>query len=304
VKLEDLAVQDPEPETLLGFLEEMEFKTITRRVREMMEKEGALEAAPPTEDPIDRTKYACVRDFNDLEGWVASRDKAGYVAVDTETDSLDSVTANLVGVSLALAPNEACYIPLAHVDPNDAGDGDMFGADPPRQIRMKDAINALKPLLEDDAVLKIGRTSSTTEQVAQHGIQVAPIDDTMLLSYALNAGKHGHGMDMLSEKYLGHTPHPFKDVAGSGKIRRSPSTVAIDKAAPTPPRMPTSRCACGRRSSRFCTGEGDDGLRDAGTPAGASARAHGARGHQGRPDMLSRLSRLRATHGGAGSGDL
>ena len=207
ISLEDLAVQDPEPETLLGFLEEMEFKTITRRVREMMEKEGALEAAPPAEDPIDRSKYACVRDFKELEDWIARAKKQGYVAVDTETDSLDSVTANLVGVSLALAPNEACYIPLAHVDPNDSGDGDMFGADPPRQVRMKDAIKALKPLLEDDAVLKIGQNIKYDLNIfAQHGIQVAPIDDTMLLSYVLNAGKHGHGMDLLSEKYLGHVP--------------------------------------------------------------------------------------------------
>ena len=231
VKLEDLAVQDPEPETLLGFLEEMEFKTITRRVREMMEKEGALEAATPAEDPIDRTKYACVRDFKDLEDWVARATKQGYVAVDTETDSLDSVTANLVGVSLALAPNEACYIPLAHIDPNDASDGDMFGADPPRQIRMKDAIKALKPMLENDAILKIGQNIKYDLNIfAQHGIQVAPIDDTMLLSYVLNAGKHSHGMDMLSEKYLGHTPLSYKDVAGTGKSQVTFDRVALDKA--------------------------------------------------------------------------
>tara|TARA_R110002020_G_scaffold309301_1_gene525049 strand:- start:186542 stop:189331 length:2790 start_codon:yes stop_codon:yes gene_type:complete len=229
--LEELAVADPDPEVLIAFLEEMEFRTITRRVRESMEMEGAIEAAPPAEEPIDRTQYETVRDFERLEEWVARAMAQGYVAVDTETDSLDSVAANLVGVSLALAPGEACYIPLAHVDPNAAGDGDMFGADPPRQIRMKDAMRALKPMLEDPSVLKIGQNIKYDDSVfATQGIRVAPIDDTMLLSYVLNAGKHSHGMNTLSERYLGHVPIAFKDVAGTGKQQVSFDRVALDKA--------------------------------------------------------------------------
>ena len=231
LELEGLAVADPDPETLIAFLEEMEFRTITRRVREMMELEGAIEAAPPAEAPIDRTQYECVRDFERLEDWVARAVAQGHVAVDTETDSLDSVAANLVGVSLALAPGVACYIPLAHVDPNGAGDGDMFGADPPRQIRMKDAMRALKPMLEDPSVLKIGQNIKYDDSIfASQGIRVAPIDDTMLLSYVLNAGKHSHGLDTLSERYLGHTPIAFKDVAGTGKQQVSFDRVALDKA--------------------------------------------------------------------------
>ncbi|KCZ56908.1 DNA polymerase I [Hyphomonas chukchiensis] len=229
--LEELAVADPDPEVLIAFLEEMEFRTITRRVREMMEMEGAIEAAPPAEDPIDRSQYETVRDFERLEEWVARAMAQGYVAVDTETDNLDSVAANLVGVSLALAPGEACYIPLAHVDPNAAGDGDMFGADPPRQIRMKDAMRALKPMLEDPSVLKIGQNIKYDDSVfASQGIRVAPIDDTMLLSYVLNAGKHNHGMDTLSERYLGHSPLSYKDVTGTGKQQVSFDRVALDKA--------------------------------------------------------------------------
>ena len=229
--LEGLAVADPDPETLIAFLEEMEFRTITRRVREMMEMEGAIEAAPPEGDPIDRTQYECIRDFERLEEWVARAIAQGYVAVDTETDSLDSVAANLVGVSLALSPGEACYIPLAHVDPNGAGDGDMFGADPPRQIRMKDAIRALKPMLENPSVLKIGQNIKYDDSIfASQGIHVAPIDDTMLLSYVLNAGRHSHGMDTLSERYLNHKPIAFKEVAGIGKQQVSFDRVALDKA--------------------------------------------------------------------------
>ncbi|KCZ94197.1 DNA polymerase I [Hyphomonas johnsonii] len=231
LELEGLAVDDPDPDTLIAFLEEMEFRTITRRVREMMELEGVIEASPPSEDPIDRTKYETVRDFDRLEDWISRAVAQGYVAVDTETDSLDSVVANLVGVSLALSPGEACYIPLAHVDPNGAGDGDMFGADPPRQIRMKDAIRALKPMLEDPSVLKIGQNIKYDDSIfASQGIHVAPIDDTMLLSYVLNAGKHSHGMDTLSERYLRHVPISYKEVAGTGKQQVSFDRVALDKA--------------------------------------------------------------------------
>ena len=230
VPLEDLAVQDPDPDTLINFLEEMEFRTITRRVREMMELEGTLESAQPAEDPIDRSKYICIRDFEELEEWITRATKQGYVAVDTETDSLDSIAANLVGVSLALAPNEACYIPLAHVDPDNADDGDMFGADPPRQIRMQDALRAMKPMLEDPAILKIGQNIKYDLSVfATHNINVAPIDDTMLLSYVLNAGKHNHGMDTLSERYLQHNTIPFKEIAGTGKSQVTFDRTALDK---------------------------------------------------------------------------
>ena len=231
IELEDLAVQDPDPDTLIGFLEEMEFRTITRRVREMMEKEGTIDTAQPAEDPVDYSKYVCVRDFEILEDWITRATKQGYVAVDTETDSLNSVTAHLVGVSLALSPGEACYIPLAHVDPQSAGEGDMFGADPPRQIRMQDAIRALKPLLEDRSVLKIGQNIKYDLSIfASQGITVSPIDDTMLLSYVLNAGKHNHGMDTLAQRYLEHSPIPFKEVAGTGKSQVTFDRVPLDKA--------------------------------------------------------------------------
>ena len=229
---EDLAVQDPDPANLIGFLEQMEFRTLTRRVREQMEKEGAMTPARLGQaDPIDRSAYVCIRDLKTLEDWVRRATEQGWVAVDTETDALDSVGAGLVGVSLALVPGEACYIPLAHVDPDSKGDGDMFGADPPRQIRMSEALNILKPMLEDASVLKIGQNIKYDLSVfARHGICAAPIDDTMLMSFALNAGIHGHGMDELSERYLGHKPIAFKDVAGSGKAQRTFAHVPLDKA--------------------------------------------------------------------------
>jgi DNA polymerase I len=232
VPLKDLAVQDPDPAQLLAFLEEMEFRTITRRVREQMEKEGAVAPAPLAEAaPIDRSAYVCVRDLATLEDWIARATRQGWVAVDTETDALDSVGGGLVGVSLALAPGEGCYIPLAHLDPEARGNGDMFGADPPRQVQMKEALKRLKPMLEDAAILKIGQNIKYDLSVfAQHGIGVTPIDDTMLLSFVLNAGIHSHGMDELSERYLGHKPIAFKDVAGTGKSQKSFAHVPLDKA--------------------------------------------------------------------------
>lgn len=229
VAVEELAVSDPDPETLITFLEEMEFRTITRRVRETFEQEGVMEAPSPDEIEIDRDAYETVRDMKSLEAWIAKAHEAGVVAVDTETDSLDAVTANLIGVSLATTPGEACYIPLAHVDPNGSGVGDMFGADPPRQIKMNAAIKALKPLLEDPAVLKVGQNIKYDQVVLDTaGISLSPVDDTMLLSFVLNAGKHGHGMDGLSERYLGHAPMAYKDVCGTGKKAIPFSEVPLD----------------------------------------------------------------------------
>ncbi len=231
VPLEDLAVQDPDPETLISFLEEMEFRTITKRVKEAMAFEGAIDAPSADATPVDRDAYVCVRDFDTLNDWIARAQRQGYIAIDTETDSLDAVSANLVGISMALAPNEACYIPLAHIDPDAGNDGDMFSADPPRQIRMADALKALKPLLEDPSVLKIGQNIKYDLNIlATHKITVSPIDDTMLLSYVLNAGKHGHGMDTLSERYLSHATIPFKEIAGTGKSQITFDRVPLDKA--------------------------------------------------------------------------
>ena len=198
--------------------------------------------AAPEAVALDRSAYVCIRDLKTLEDWVARATAQGWVAVDTETDALDSVGGGLVGVSLALAPGEACYIPLAHVDPDvAAGGGDMFGADPPRQIRMTEAIKVLKPMLEDAAVLKIGQNIKYDLSVfKRQGIRVAPIDDTMLISFALNAGIHNHGMDELSELLS----RPQADLVQGGdrqrQDRRSRSRRCRSTRRPTtPPRMPT-----------------------------------------------------------------
>ncbi|MGL4590307.1 MAG: DNA polymerase I [Aestuariivirga sp.] len=172
--------------------------------------------------PFRHEDYATVTDLAALEGWIAEANAQGYLAVDTETDALDSMQANLVGVSLATAPGKACYVPLGHK----ASGGGLFGGDAvPGQIEVKAALARLKPLLEDPAVLKIGQNLKyDIEMLARNGIAVAPIDDTMLISYALESGDVGHGMDELSDRHLGHKPISFKEVAGSGK-----SAVSFDR---------------------------------------------------------------------------
>ena len=165
---------------------------------------------------IDTAAYATVRDLDTLKAWVAEATANGLVAVDTETTSLDPMAADLVGVSLALEPGRAAYVPLGHR----AGADDLLGGGLVEdQIPLDDCLAALKPMLEDPAVLKIAQNMKYDWLLLhRHGIDVAPFDDTMLISYVLDAGAtSSHGMDALSERWLGHKPISYKEVCGSGK---------------------------------------------------------------------------------------
>lgn len=187
-------------------------------------------AAEALRTPVDRSKYVTVRTLDQLNAWIARARDIGHVAIDTETTSLDPMQAELCGLSLALAPNEACYVPLIHKQGGD-GSGLFAGGLAPDQIKTEDACAALKPLLEDESVLKIGQNLKFDALVfAQCGIQLRSIDDTMLISYVLDAGRSPHGMDPLSERWLGHTPISFGEVAGTGKNQVSFDQVSIEKA--------------------------------------------------------------------------
>ncbi len=260
--LASFAVEPPDPAKLVGFLKAMEFTTLTRRMAEVYDADAdaidagsvevkgwEAEAAPQAPSggegastpqamvagvaaeiakvPFDAERYETVNTVERLAEWTALAAAKGVVAVDTETTSLDAMQAELVGVSLSLEPGEACYIPLAHKGADDLGlDGDIGP-----QIPLDDAIALLKPLLEDPGVLKIAQNLKYDWLVlVRYGIEVAPFDDTMLLSYALDTGLGGHGMDELSTRHLGHTPIPFKEVAGSGKSKITFDRVPINKA--------------------------------------------------------------------------
>ena len=225
VGLDDLEVLDPDPDTLFEFLTRMEFRTLTRRIADKLKVEppAQVETAPvaAAPDPVaaaafDHAGYEAVTTPEALAVWIDRIRERGHVAFDTETTSLDEMRADLVGISLAVDAGQACYIPVGHR----SGGADLFGADAPAegQMALDVVLAALRPVLEDDAILKIGQNAKYDVKIlARYGIAVAPIADTMLMSYAMHGGLHNHGMDELSERYLGHVPIPIKDLIGSGK---------------------------------------------------------------------------------------
>ena len=232
--IEDLAVTEPDHAVLGQFLELMEFRTLSRRVKGDVSsgKAGPAAAAAetPAAGPIDTSAYACVQDLETLNAWIERARQAGVIAFDTETDALSSTSANLVGASLAIGPGQACYIPLGH-EVEQVGGLELEAPVALKQIPLDQAIAALKPLLEDPSVLKVAQNAKYDLGVlTRYGIDVSPIEDTMLISYVLEAGLHGHGMDELSKLWLGHEPISFKTVAGTGKAQKSFKHVALEPA--------------------------------------------------------------------------
>ncbi len=250
--IDDFAVRDPDPETLSAFLETMEFRSLARRVGDG--KAGPSETsafapkrAPNLSAPVASPRYApkevaapsepqvfnldayeCVQTEEALDRWIERAREAGVVGLDTETDALSATHAGLCGVSLALGPNDACYIPLTHEHEPAANAGGLdFGGEadtrePLTQLDKPTTLARLKALLEDPSVLKVLQNAKYDVAVfARRGIRVAPYDDTLLLSYVLEGGLHGHGMDELARLHLGHEPIAFKSVAGTGKSQKS-----------------------------------------------------------------------------------
>ena len=242
IAIEDFALQAIPPAPLAAFLTEHGFTSLLKRLGDggtapgpktqlnpaKQVTPGALAAStdpalggnrqPLPEMPaVDLTAYECVQTPGRLDAWIARAFAARSVAIDTETSALDAMRADLTGISLGLGPNDACYIPLGH------GGSDMFSENP-EQIPLADALARLKPLLESDAVLKIGQNIKYDINIlARHGVMISPIDDTMVMSFDLDAGRSeegiggSHGMDALALRHLGHTTLTFKDVCGSGK---------------------------------------------------------------------------------------
>jgi DNA polymerase-1 len=261
IKTEQLGVHTPDPETVLGFLQEMEFNTLTRRIAEALGAEipqslpksvgssvkttakgkagdGKAKAGNGVHSPdavaehnaelartapFDRSAYETVTTLEDLERWIGAAREQRFFAFDTETTSLNAMQADLVGFSLATAPGKACYVPVGHVaDEGGLALDDNGGLD---QLALRDVLERLKPLLEDRGVLKIGQNLKYDMLVLKrYGVRLAPLDDTMLMSYALDGGKGGHGMDDLAQRHLGHTCISFKQV-----IAHAPGKKAADK---------------------------------------------------------------------------
>mgnify|MGYP002780364458 CR=1 FL=1 len=235
IALEDMKLGSIPEEPLAAFLQHHGFNSLLKRIGQVattasankaiagapkpgMKGDGAsaapahgAAALPPPMPPIDTKSYACVTDLATLDHWIARARETGLLGFDTETDSLQAASANLIGFSLAVAPGEACYVPLGH------GGTDMF-AEKPDQIEMDAAIARLKPLLADPSVLKIGQNLKYDMAVlARHGVTIAPFDDTIAMSFALDAGRQNHGMDELARLHLGHECISYKSLTGTGK---------------------------------------------------------------------------------------
>jgi DNA polymerase-1 len=238
VPVEKLVARAPEPATLEKFLRENGFRSLLARlglgdgaapVRSVRAAaaEPSAPAAAPQEAPFG--PYATITTLDVLRAWIADARTAGVIGFDTETTGLDALKAELVGLSIATAPGRACYLPLRH-----EGSGDLMGTGRPDQVDFAAAMAELKPLLEDPTVLKVLHNAKYDLEVLcraeNGGIAVAPVDDSMMISYAMEAGRHGHGMDELAALHLAHTPITFDSVTGTGRARIPFSQVPLDKA--------------------------------------------------------------------------
>ncbi|HEY8595311.1 MAG TPA: DNA polymerase I [Devosiaceae bacterium] len=264
--IEDLAKQPIEAGTVIPFLKAMEFNSFLRRVAAGLEADpnafeadpdlaaagGGADNAEPVADhgvagarddapaafaeaelqrikaiPVDHAAYETIRDRAALERWIAAITDRGYVSVDTETTGLDNQQADLVGISLSTEPGNGCYIPLGHTQ----GQDDLLGGGKAEgQMETAEAIRLLKPVLESPSILKIGQNLKYDMGIfSRYGIELSPIDDTMLISYALD-GARNNGMDALSEAWLGHTPIAFKDLAGTGRNQKTFAEIDIAEA--------------------------------------------------------------------------
>ena len=237
IPIKDIEIQSFDPKKLISFLKGMEFKTLTeKKAREFnlnledieteeleleFNKEKEVETETKNEkdfNKFDYKKYTTIVSKNELDNWKRIITEKGYVAIDTETDSLNAIQANLIGFSLATDINEACYIPIKHDNADE-------------QIHIDDAIDFLKSINEDPSILKIFHNKKYDALVLdKYNIKVNSYDDTMLISYSLGSGGTRHSLDFLAKKYMSHSAISFKEIAGSGKNQKSFNEISINEA--------------------------------------------------------------------------
>ncbi len=217
-KLETFTLRKINKEKLYDFLRDMEFN---RLLSQVISDYGELTKNKASNfvkaSKFNLEKYKTILKISQLDEWIKKIEEKGIVAVDTETSSLNSQEANLIGISLCFDSNHACYIPLEHATE--------------KVLEKKLVLEKLKIILEDKSIKKIGQNIKFDFNILfRNGIKLNPIEDTMLMSYALDAGRHRHNMDNLSEVHLNHKPISFKDVTGSGKKQISFDQVPIKQA--------------------------------------------------------------------------
>ena len=206
----------PDPAKLREFLQEQDFHSLIAR----LEKKGVLKEMEKA--PVERKEheYHLIDSFESLNKWIQAAQKQGHIVIDTETNSLDPLQANLVGISLCTQTGLACYIPVGH----QTAQQDLLNRELTKvnQLPLNEVIAALKPMLEDPSIVKIGHNIKYDMLVlSQYGIEMSPIDDTMVMSYILDGGEHGHGMDELAKLFLDHDTIKYSDVVGKGKDQKT-----------------------------------------------------------------------------------
>jgi DNA polymerase I len=253
IPLSQLGRRQPDLVHLEQFLKDQGFKTILARIQSRSPKElysaspnqhsprpssstDFEETKPSTPQQPSQPHYELVQTVEALQSWIDNALQQGLVAVDTETTSLDQTRAELVGISLCLQQRNACYIPVGHVAPGSTTSMDLLEqgqaeSERPQQIPLQTVLDMLRPVLTDPSVLKVGHNIKYDMVIlSRYGLPVSPVDDTMLLSYVLEGGKHGHGMDDLADLYLGHTTVKYKEVTGTGKSQVTFDQVPLEKA--------------------------------------------------------------------------
>ena len=220
--LNEFKLKDIDKDKLFKFLREMEFNrllssAISAYGEPSLSSIKTDSKSDQTQIKIDKSKYCLINNSEELNDWIKEAEETGEVAVDTETSSLDPHQANLIGISLSTKIGKACYIPIGHKSK--------------KSINKDKVLKKLKPLLEDPSIKKIGQNIKFDFIVLfKNGINISSMEDTMLMSYVLDAGKNRHNMDILSEIHLNHKPISFKDLVGSGKKEINFSDVDVEKA--------------------------------------------------------------------------
>ena len=219
-KLEDFRLKEIDKDKLYKFLREMEFNRLLSSAISAYGEPNFLSSKTEIQDKqkeITKKNYSLISEIDELDDWIKEAEEVGELAIDTETTSVDPHQASLVGISLSSKVGKACYIPVGHKSK--------------KNLDKKSVISKLKPLLEDPSIKKIGQNIKFDFIILyREGISISPMEDTMLMSYVLDAGKNRHNMDTLSELHLGHKTTTFKELVGSGKKEINFSDVELDKA--------------------------------------------------------------------------
>jgi DNA polymerase-1 len=220
-ELSSFILKEIQKEKLYSFLRKMEFNKLLSRMisfyGETGKKKSELNIIKTRSSKIDTKAYESIINEKILDKWLKILNEQSVIAVDTETSSLNPLETDLVGVSFSYAPNKACYIPLAHKNTN--------------SLKKKLVLKKIKPILEDPSIKKVGQNIKFDFIVLkQNGIEVNPMEDTMLISYTLDAGNNRHNLDTLSEIHLGHKTISYKELVGTGKNKLNFSDIELDKA--------------------------------------------------------------------------